>query len=87
MENVFGMLVSRFRVLLGTMGQRPKVVRDIVLTCAELHNRLRTHLGREDRAPTQADDIAALQNEEVMYMPDDNYPSREAKCQRDLLKD
>ena len=29
MENVFGMLVTRFRALLGTMALRPKVIRDI----------------------------------------------------------
>ena len=29
-ENVFEILASRFRVVLGTMEQRPKVVRDIV---------------------------------------------------------
>ena len=33
-ENSFGVLVNRFRMLLTTMDQRPKVVRDIVL----LHN-------------------------------------------------
>ena len=44
-ENVFGILASRFRVLLGTMEQRPKLVRDIVLTSAVLHNKLRTHQG------------------------------------------
>ena len=33
MENAFGSLANRFRVLLDTMVQRPKVVRDIVLTC------------------------------------------------------
>ena len=42
-----------------------------------------------DRAPIPADDIAALQNEWVVYVPDDNFRNllREAKRQRDLLKD
>ena len=60
-ENAFGILVSRFRVLLGTMEQRPKIVRDIDLTCVVLHNMLRTHQGIEDRAPTLANNVAALQ--------------------------
>ena len=88
-ENAFEILVSRFRVLLGTMGQRPRVVRDIVFTCVVLHNMLRTHQGRAYRAPTSANDVVALQNEQVVNMPDDNYrnPLRETKYQRDLLKD
>ena len=32
-ENAFGILASSSRVLLGTIEQRPKVVRDIVFTC------------------------------------------------------
>ena len=43
MENVFGIISSRFRVLLGTMEQRTKVVRDVILACVVLHNMLRTH--------------------------------------------
>ena len=83
MEKGFGILASRFRVLLGTMEQRPKVVGDIVLTCVVLHTMLRTYQGGADRAPTQADDIAAIQNEQLVYMPEENYryPSREAKHQ------
>ena len=41
-EKSFGILVSHCRVLLGTMVQRPRVVRDIVFTCVVLHNMLRT---------------------------------------------
>ena len=32
-ENAFGILASRVSVLLDTVEKRPKVVRDIVLTC------------------------------------------------------
>ena len=80
---MFRILVSRFRVLLGPVEQRPKVVRDIVLTCVVLHNMLRTRQGGANRVPTPADETAALQNEQVIYVPDDNYrnPSRKAKHQ------
>ena len=44
-ENSFGILVKRFRVLLTRMEQREKVVRDIVLTCVVLYNMLRSHQG------------------------------------------
>ena len=59
-ENVFGILVSIFRVLLGTREQRPEFVRDIVFTCVVLQNILRTHQGSADRAPNEANDVAAL---------------------------
>ena len=72
MKSAFGILVSKFRLVLGTMEQRLKVVRDIALTCMVLHNMLRTHQGGPDRAPSPADENAALQSED---------PSREAKNQ------
>ena len=37
-ENTFGIMASRFRILLTTMEQPPETVREIVLTCAVLHN-------------------------------------------------
>ena len=61
--NSFGILVRRFRVLLTTTEQRPKVVRDIVLTCVVLHNMLRSHQGGADRPPTPANDIQLPQND------------------------
>ena len=85
-EKSFGILI---RVLLTTMGQRPKVVRDIVLTCVMLHNMLRSHQGGADRPPTPADDIQPPQGDPGEQRHHENLrnPSREAKHQRDLLKD
>ena len=67
-ENAFGILVSRFRVLMGTMEQRPKVVIDIVFICVVLHNMLRTHQGRAEGTPPPANDVSAQQNEQVVYV-------------------
>ena len=80
-ENAFEILVCRFRVLLCTMEQRPKIVRDIVFTFLVLHNVLRTHQSRADREPTPPNGVAALRNEQVVFLPDGNYrnPLREAK--------
>ena len=82
-ENTFGILVSRFRVLLGTMEQRPMFVRYIVFTCVVLQNMMRTHQGGADRPPTSSNDGATLQNENAVYVPNEKYrnPSREAKNQ------
>ena len=50
---------------------------------------MRTHQGEADRAPTKGNDVAAQQNEQAVYMPNENYrnPLKEAKHQRELLKD
>ena len=71
------------------MEQRPKVVRDIVLTCVVRHNMLRSHPGGADRPPTPADDIQPPQEDQGEQRHQENFrnPSREAKHQRDLLKD
>ena len=52
-KNSFGILVKSFRVLLTTMEQRPKVVRDIVLTCVVLHNMLRNYREEQTDYPLQ----------------------------------
>ena len=40
-ENAFGILANRFRILLSTMGHSPSTVRQIVKTCIILHNLMR----------------------------------------------
>ena len=58
------------------------VVRDTVLTYGVLHNTLRSK-------PITGNNAVALQKEQAVYVPIENYrnPLREAKLQRDLLKD
>ena len=88
-ENSFGILVKRFSVLLTTMEERQKVVRDIVLTCVVLHNMLRSHQEGADRPPTPADDIQPPQVNQGEQRHHENLrnPSREATHQQHLLKD
>ena len=59
-ENAFEILVSQFRVLLGTLEQRSVVVRDILFIYMVLYNMLSTYQDRADRAPTPANDVTTL---------------------------
>ena len=52
-EISFGILGKRFRMLLATIQQRPKVVSNIVLTCVVLHNMLKSHRGEQTDHPLQ----------------------------------
>ena len=54
-----------------------------------MHNMTRTHQGGADRAPTAKNDVATQHNEQEVYVPNENYsnPSKQAKHQRELLKD
>ena len=66
-----------------TMEQRPKIVRDIVLTCVVLHNMLRSNQWGADRPPTSADNIQPPQNDQGEWGQDENFrnPSSQAKHQ------
>ena len=63
--------------------QRPKLVRDIVLTCMVLHNMVKSHQGGAGRPPTSADDILAPQADQGEHGHHENFrnSSREAKHQ------
>ena len=60
-----------------------------MLTCVVLHNMSRSNQGEADRPPTPADDIQSPQADQGEQGHHENLrnPSREAKHQRDLLKD
>ena len=50
-KNLIENLTIRFRILLATMKQMPRLVRDIALTYVVLHNMLMTHQNGVGRAP------------------------------------
>ena len=51
LEKAFVILVSGFMVLRSTVEQRPKIVRDILLTYVVILNILRTYHGRRAQSP------------------------------------
>ena len=92
-ENAFGILVSRFRVMLTTIDLPPETVRDVVMTCVVLHNILRSQYqgqhGGQEPGDDEDDDVPGdcrLIGGAAGGGPDRN-SAREAKRQRDYLKD
>ena len=91
-ENAFGILVSRSRVMLTTIELPPETVREVIIICVVLHNILRRqyqgqHGGQQpgeddDDMPGDCQLIGGAGGGGL-----DRNPAREAKRQRDYLKD
>ena len=90
-ENAFDILVSRFRTMLTTIELPPQTVREVVFTCVVLHNILRRHYQGQHGGQESGDDDDVPGDCQLIggaagRGPDRN-PAREAKRQRDYLKD
>ena len=90
-ENAFGILVSRFRVMMTTTELPPETV-DVVMTCVILHNILRSQYQGQHGAqqPGGDDDDVPGDGQLIGGAADggrDRNPAREAKRLRDYLKD
>ena len=92
-DNAFGILVSRFRVMMTTIELPPETVRDVVMTCVVLHNILRSQYQGQHGVQEPKDDVdddvpgdCRLIGGAAGGGPDRN-PAREAKIQRDYLRD
>ena len=87
-ENAFGIMVSRFSVLLTTMEQPPETVRDVVLNCAMIQNILRSQYNGQHGCQ-QAEDDEVLGDGQFVGGDGghDRNTASEAKRQRDYLRD
>ena len=92
-ENAFGILVSRFRVMRTTIELPLTRVREVVFTCVALHNILRSQYqgqhGGQQPGEDDNDDVpgdCGLIGGAAGGGPDRN-PARETKRQSDYLKD
>ena len=94
-ENAFGIMVNRFRVLLKTMDHHVDSVKVIVKACIVLHNLLRSNfrqvdnhhveeMERRDMQPGAWRSACDLADTMVVQGP--NRASRQGKMQRNLLK-
>ena len=95
-ENAFGILVSRFRVMMTTIELPPETVRDVVMICLVLHNILRSQYQGQHGAQQPGgdhdddDDDVPGDGQLIGVAADggrDRNPAREAKRLRDYLKD
>ncbi|PIK50928.1 putative nuclease HARBI1 [Apostichopus japonicus] len=62
-ENAFGILAHKFRVLLRTMNQRPETCRKIITTCVILHNLIRL------RYPATHNNLMDLEDQNQNVIP------------------
>ena len=93
-ENAFGILVSRFRVMMTTIELPSETVRDVVMTCVVLHNILRSQYqgqhGAQQPVGDDDDDDVPGDGRLIGGAADggrDRNPAREAKRLNDYLKD